>query len=288
MNTILSENYFKDSLKHLHNNEPEECIGTIDIAISLSPQKAFYIYQKIKMLYALKLYDTCISMIVSNIRLLYTYCSLFTFSEVLSYYVSASECSESDLSSILLSNNIPRSLANEYTLILKNPRYDFTGKAFDAKANSEYAICCEYCQLALKQENNDLSLLLLKAECHTALGQPLEAIRTYKIILLLDGEHILSLTNLSQLFMKQSLFEESLFFAEKLTELSPDNIEYLDLKGSNFLYLRKCDEAIKVFEKIIELSPDYKKAYISLSEIYKHLKQSKLSKHYLKLANKLV
>lgn len=287
MNTILPENYFQDSLNHLEHNEPEECIGAIDIAISLSPQKAFYIYQKIKMLYVLKLYDPCASMIVSNIRLLYTYCSLFTFSEVLCYYANASKCSETDLSSILLSNNIPRSLANEYIFILKNPRYDFTGKAFEAKANNEYAICCEYCELALKQEDNDLSLLLLKANCHTTLGQTMEAIRTYKTILSLDSKHEESLNSLTELFMKENLFEEAFPHAEELTQLFSDNMAYLERKGILLLNLRKYNDAIPVFEQLIQLIPNHKEAHLKLASIYKHLKQPKLTKHYLKLANKI-
>jgi tetratricopeptide (TPR) repeat protein len=64
------------------------------------------------------------------------------------------------------------------------------------------------------------------------------------------------------------IMDEALKDLDQALILNPNNLDFLSLKGSIHLQLRKYQDAISVFDKILEIDFEYKKAYMGRGAAY--------------------
>jgi tetratricopeptide (TPR) repeat protein len=63
-------------------------------------------------------------------------------------------------------------------------------------------------------------------------------------------------------------WQQSLEYLRQATEIDPRNISLLDLYGETYAYLREYSFALKVYDQLLEISPDNAEALVSKADIY--------------------
>jgi tetratricopeptide (TPR) repeat protein len=81
-----------------------------------------------------------------------------------------------------------------------------------------------------------------------------------------------SYENLGRSLIRQEKYEEALQNSLRAVELDPENAMYWDLVGNAHLELNQLDEAQEMFEKAIDLNPDWSVGYYDLGVVFSMMK----------------
>ena len=285
--TDVSANYyFKQALSLMPQGNSVSIIQYIDSAIIFSSHSCFYIYQKIKYLFACGQFTDCSQYILEQIHFLYENASLYITCRALSYYQKINAASSDALKAILAQKSIPLSLADEYENILLGKLAHLLHYAEKASVKDNFLLCIDYCALLIKKNHSNLDALYLTARAYHMLGNLHQACSYYKKCIELDTKYPMAYIDLGLAFMELGLFPEALESLVKASQLQPDNVDYLAHIAECYYMLKKYKLAQEVLEKILKLRPDYFQAYFTLSYIYKKQNKNYLSKKYMKMAKK--
>lgn len=278
------EVYFDKSLKALHNSNYNDAIYFINLAIDIAPKKEFYMFQKVKIFFVSELYDDCAEYIEANILFFYKNCSLYIFSQILSYYHLSTECSVSTISQMLSQNNIPTVIAVEFESIMDKNEIDFLEKASFSKENGDYNKCIHYCNLLVHENNDSPMVYKLKARCHYLLGHYEASISTYKKAITLKPNDDEIYHDLGIIMMELQRYPDAISYFLKSTNICPHNIEYKSSLGNAFYKWKKYDSALKCFKQIIAKDSRNIDSFLNIAEIYAQINQPKKAKKYYRRA----
>ena len=85
-----------------------------------------------------------------------------------------------------------------------------------------------------------------------------------------------SYNQLAYLYAHQNNFTKALETIDKAIELMPEYADYYDSKGEILLMKGDEQEAVKIWQKVLELDPDFLKKYEGGTDFYKQLKEKGL------------
>ena len=85
-----------------------------------------------------------------------------------------------------------------------------------------------------------------------------------------------SYNQLAYLYARQNNFTKALETIDKAIELMPEYADYYDSKGEILLMKGDEQEAVKIWQKVLELDPDFLKKYEGGTDFYKQLKEKGL------------
>ena len=85
-----------------------------------------------------------------------------------------------------------------------------------------------------------------------------------------------SYNQLAYLYAHQNNFAKALETIDKAIELMPEDADYYDTKGEILLMKGDEQEAVKMWQKVLELDPDFLKKYEGGTDFYKQLKEKGL------------
>ena len=282
---VDSSKYFYTSVELFETFDCEGAISFIDLAINTSTKKEFYMFQKVKMLFALQMYSRCAVYIEDYLLFFYSNCSLYIFSKILHYYHISTDCSTYLLRKLLSDQNIPTVIAIEYESISNKGHSDFFKKALLAKSNNDFLTCISYCDLLLREHNDDPSIYITKGECHHLLGEHDLALLMYQKAILIAPNNDLIHHDLGIIMMALERYPEAIASFNEATDLVPSNIKYKINLGEAFYRWKKYDSALKCFKEVIHKTPTHIDSYLRIAEIYIQINQTKKAKKYYKKAN---
>ncbi|KQC32697.1 hypothetical protein AAU57_04715 [Nonlabens sp. YIK11] len=102
------------------------------------------------------------------------------------------------------------------------------------------------------------------ARAYVALGDTDQAINSYKQGLEMEPEAIRPRFELGRLYLRTSNVFESLWLFKQLNEEFPENATYLFYKGQAHEQLKSEDLAMDVYENVLKMDPDYRRARLEL------------------------
>lgn len=282
-----AESYYERALQATYNHSIEDAISYMDMSISLSNDKALYLFYKIKILYLNGLKIDCAHLILSQFHYLYQNCSLEVFLEILDYYQSASECTSLDLATALHTLQIPSVLAYEYINLLENTTYNFHSKALEYKKAGNYLFCIDCCQLSLKFECNSISILHLQAECYLSVEDFQSAIDTFEQILTLYPQTTEITYSLGKAYMATHNFPKAISYLKQFLVTMPYHIEGLTHLGDCYIKSKEYTHAITIYNTLITLESFTPMYYLKLGEIYSFMNHMRTAQKYYRKANEL-
>lgn len=116
---------------------------------------------------------------------------------------------------------------------------------------------------------NNVEALVVKARILEQSGKFDEAIAVYEYALYLDSDDSGLWNDMGVVLGKQQKYEEAIIYFDKALEIDePDSIISLDCKCIALMYLQRYDEAITIYTQIINMAPDYQKAYDNRGHAY--------------------
>ncbi len=113
------------------------------------------------------------------------------------------------------------------------------------EAEAEYRRCIE---LQPDRPQTVLALARLKER----LGQSGDAVELYRVALRLAPEHFMILTELSQLLLTRGEFAEAAELLKRAVRLRPSDSQVPDMLATAMTYINRRDEAIALFNELIE------------------------------------
>lgn len=245
---INLNNYFNMSMESLRLLNFKEAISFIDLAITDTSNKEFYMFQKVKILFITGSLFKCSRYIEKNLVYFYENCSLHIFSQILHYYKQASKKSTDSLYNLLNKKNIPFTLADHYISFFCQEDIELLEKARDAIDQCDYLRCISYCSLMVKQGSQLDTAYYLKGKSYHMLKKHTKAI---------------------------ACFQNAL-------QIEPSNTIYRNLLAEAFYKWRKYDSALINFKKVISQDPLYTEAYLRIADIYHLSNNPRKAKQYYK------
>lgn len=282
MEEISSTIHFKKSLEFLRLSNYQSAIESIGAAINNSTDKNFYMFQKIKILFVGQLFSECSDYIELNLIDLYKQSSLYIFSQVLYYYQTTSGCSTSDLEYLLLTNNIPSILANEYQIFINNPTLNLLEKIIFAEEANDYSLCVNYCDLLLKKDPTNITTCLIKAKCHCLLKDYDLGISTYKKAISLEPNVPSIYNELGNVMLGLNYYPEAISCFQDALDLDPSNSYFRTQLAEGFYLWKKYDSALINFKKVLAKKPGCPEVLLRIASTYEEIHKPRKAKRYYK------
>ncbi|WP_069999417.1 tetratricopeptide repeat protein [Cellulosilyticum sp. I15G10I2] len=263
-----------------------DTIQHIDCAIVFSSHSCFYIYQKIKFLFALNETAACSAYILDQLHFLYQHASLYILCKALYYYQKLNALSSEHLKQLLIERSVPYALADEYQNILESKTSNLLYYAKKASNQDDFLLCIDYCTLILKKNKHSLEALYLSGQAYHMLGHLHQACEYYNKCIQVDPQYDLAYNDLGLALMELGSFPEALEALNKAKALHPGNIDYLAHISECYYALKKYDLAQLTLESIIKICPSHLQIYFNLSYVCRKQNKKRLSKKYMKIAQK--
>lgn len=278
--------YFQKALQLAHDGAIQEALQSIDAAIIFSNNSPFYIYQKMKLLYALGAYESCSQLILMQLEYFFKKASLYLLCRIIDYYKKINNPDQDVLQTLLTQNHVPFCLAFEYENLLYQPYKPLLPLAKKANVQDHYELCISYCDVMTKTREFSSDVVYMKAYCYHMLGNLTKARLCYLEFIALEPSNALAHNNLGLVFMEEGLYLDAIKVLEKAVVLAPDNKEYLMHLGECHCNCRQYPEAAKIYETLHKTFPDDLQTYFDLSYTYKKYNKKYLYRKYTRKAKK--
>lgn len=285
--SFTAEAYYHEAMCSLSKQDVTSALNYIDMAISLSSDKALYLSYKIKILYLTQLTSECTTLITQHLKFLYSNVCLQTFAQILQYLQDINEYTSDQLSDILTLHHIPNILAYEYHNLINYINYDFYTKALESNKNSNFKACIDYCHLSIRLSPNSIPLLHLQASACTAIQDYVHTIDLYEQMLLLDPSTSEVAYPLALAYIQTGEFSKAIpYLKQSLHKSALEELSLLNL-GECYSKLKEYKNAIFYYKKFIAINTTDSHTYLKLGELHKLTRHPYQAKKYYKLATKL-
>lgn len=272
--------YFQDSLDSLRISDYEAAIESINLALTSSNNKSYYMFQKIKILFLAKRFINCANYIENHLVRLYESGSLYIFAQILHYYQSSLNCPSSYLKNLLIINNIPSILADDLEIFLNNPKLDLLDIISSSEEDGDYEICIDYCILLLSKEPHHITAYLTKARCHYLIGQEEFCISTYRQAIDLKPDVPFIYSELGNVMIDLKRYPEAIHYFQKAHELDPSKAEFMTQLAEAYFSWRKYDSALMNFKKALPKTADSGEILLRIADTYEQINKPKKAKKY--------
>ena len=279
---INSDTHFRKSLEFLRLSNYELALESIDLAITSSRSKDFYMFQKVKILFVAQMFAQCSAYITQNLSILYKQSPLYIFSQLLYYYQTSSGCLTSDLEDLLLTNSIPTILAKEYPVLISNPGTDLVEKILLSKEAQDYITCIDYCDLFLNKDTSNITVYLIKAKCHCLLGEHELGIPTYEKAIDLEPNVPAIYSELGNIMLEIENYPRAISYFQRALEVDPLNPNFSNQLAESFYLWKKYDSALINFKKSLTKNPGCPETLLRIANIYDQTNKPKKAKKYYK------
>lgn len=279
---IHSDAHFHKSLEFLRLSNYQLALESIDLAITSSHSKDFYMFQKVKILFVAQMFAQCSDYITRNLTTLYKQSSLYIFSHLLYYHQASSGCLTPDLEDLLRTNSIPSILAKEYPLFLSNPDTELIEKILISKEAQDYTACIDYCNLFLNKDTSNITVYLIKAKCHCLLGAYDLGILTYEKAIDLEPKAPSIYNEIGTIMLEIENFSRAIFYFQKAHDLDPSSLYFSTQLAEGFYLWKKYDSALLNFKKVLTKNPRCSETLLRIADIYDQTNKPKKAKKYYK------
>lgn len=274
--------HFHESLESLRLSNYDAALESINLAIRSNHSKIFYMFQKIKILFVAQMFTQCTDYITYHLKTLYKESPLSIFSQILSYYKTASTCSICELEDLLLANNIPIILAKQYPAFIANPNLDLLARILLSKNAKDYVTCIDYCDLFLNKDTSNTTVYLTKARCHHLLGEEDSAIVTYEKVIDLIPNTSSLFNEIGNAMLDFKNYPRAIACFEQAVKFDPFNISFTSQLAESFYLWKKYDSALVNFKKVLSQNPHCSETLLRIADIYEQMNRSKKAKKYYK------
>lgn len=278
--------YFKDALEQFKQNHLPTALQSLDAAIVFSLNSPFYIYQKIRLLYQIGAPQSCNEFIVSQLEYLYKQGSLYILCRSIDYLQKATPYSLNELRTLLYEHGVPYCLADFYDTLLLQKEKPFFELAEKAMLQDHYELCLCYCNLYLKLHKSNPKLCYMQGYCHHMLGHLIHAKAYYQEYLNFHQTHAKAYVNIGLIAMELGDYKTALEHLLHANTLEPDNPNYEMYLGECYYLAKKYNEAVAIYERMINKEPNNLQNYFNLSHTYKKMSKNRLSRRYTKRIKK--
>lgn len=279
---VSSDIYFRRSLASLSLSNYKSATESIDLAIENTSNKNYYMFQKIKILFVAKNFDQCANYILKNFKALYFHSSLHVFSKILYYYQVSSGSFDSSLEVLLIKNDIPAILAQEYTSFIDNQDINLLEKIVYYKEAEDCLTCIDYCNLLLKEDRFNMTVHLIKARCYCLLGEKDLGIEAYEAAINLDSSAHSIYNELGTAMISYKQYPKAISCFQKALDLDSSNIEYRSQLAEGYYLWKKYDSALINFKKVLKKKPQCIETLLRTANTYEQIHKPKKAKKYYK------
>ncbi|MBR1617170.1 tetratricopeptide repeat protein [bacterium] len=167
---------------------------------------------------------------------------------------------------------------------------DYYNRGYNYLSINKYKLALKDFNLLIKINPNKIDGYLARAECLRKLKNYKKAIRDYKKALKLDVSFIESIYyGLSALFIETKEYKKSIYYSNKLIDnkISMSPYSAYNLRGEAYFKLKNYKNALKDFNKAINVYPKYSAAYYNRGCLFFKLKEYNMSLSDLLTAKKL-
>jgi tetratricopeptide (TPR) repeat protein len=147
----------------------------------------------------------------------------------------------------------------------------YIGKIYVDKANFQKAR--QYFEKALRHESDYARAVLALGIIHEEANQNEKAVDLYKKFLSANPNDKNVLSRLVQTLFSMEKYNEVLTFAERLSDLEPDNLNLKVKLGILYSDNKRFDKAISIFKDLLSFAPTSDKILYYLGAIYQETKQ---------------
>ncbi len=131
---------------------------------------------------------------------------------------------------------------------------------------------------------NDVKTLYNRAVCYEAMGNDLKAEEDYNSVLELEPYHENALLGLSQIFYRREDFQTTINLTESVVMFDKENFLAYYYTGRAYHKVGYWLHALKCYNRVIELNPDYGFAYFHRSSVMISIGLKPLGCHDLQAA----
>jgi tetratricopeptide (TPR) repeat protein len=131
---------------------------------------------------------------------------------------------------------------------------------------------------------HDIKTLYNRARCFEALGDDVKAENDYNEVLKRDHYHVNALLGLSQVFYRKEDFQTTINLAESVLLVEEDNFLAHYYTGRAYHKVGYWLSALKCYNRVIELNPEYGYAYFHRSSVMISLGLKPMGCHDLQAA----
>lgn len=126
-----------------------------------------------------------------------------------------------------------------------------------------YTDMTESLEAAERIDDTDASIFYHRAEIFAHKGDLNNAIAALSRAIQLDAEFIDAYVHLGRAYMAMNMIQAASDFIDKALKLFPDSPELLHVRGECFVMESQFDKSLQLFERAIELTPDFVQVYLS-------------------------
>ena len=109
--------------------------------------------------------------------------------------------------------------------------------------------------------------LLERADALAAGARPADAVAVYREVLAADAGHVEGRLHLARLLVQLEEHEQALVLLGETLRNSPDQTEFLVLRGAIFTHLRRYEEADGDLRRVLRLYPSHALAHLELGRL---------------------
>jgi len=131
----------------------------------------------------------------------------------------------------------------------------------------------EYLKSSHRKDPKNLQTTSALGILYEELDQPEQAIKIYQRYLTFDPDESAILSRMVQVLFVQERYQEVLPYAERLSDLDPENLNLKIKLGILYSDTKKFDEALVIFQELLKVSPDSDKLLYYVGAIYQELGQ---------------
>lgn len=155
-------------------------------------------------------------------------------------------------------------------------------------AEQKYALAIPYLQNAVNMQPDNIDLVVRLSDCYALAGKPDTALFYANYAYQKQSQNAMVVHQLGRVYGRHlNKLDEAIPFLKKATELNPNEITYLEDLGVAYGLKGNYDAVIETMNKLLQLKPNYKPAYINLSISYRNKGDATKADFYLKKASEL-
>lgn len=155
-------------------------------------------------------------------------------------------------------------------------------------AEQKYSQAIPYLQNAVNMQPDNIDMVLRLSDCYALDGKPDTALFYANYAYQKQPQNAMAVHQLGRVYGRHlNRLDDAIPFLKKATELNPNEVTYLEDLGVAYGLKGNFDAVIETMNKLLELKPNYKQAYINISLSYRNKGDIANADLYLKKAMEL-
>ena len=132
-----------------------------------------------------------------------------------------------------------------------------------------YQKAVDICDLGLEINPSSAYLLHMRGRSYADMGRVDEATKDLESVLKIMPDSAETLYEMANMLFNTSMYDDALCYARKAAEIEPDSYLHcaIDMEGVVAAQMEKWDEAIKLFDRALEIKPGYVHALLTKAHV---------------------